>query len=119
MDQVMCNEIFRRTPGTRVAAIVLQVLGVTPHMQRLVMGGPEIAAWLATDGTETPAAWIKGFPPDCDPRAYTLRSVNMRATTIEIDFFLRNDAEPGTVSDWARRDIADVIAGQGSCGCAR
>jgi NADPH-dependent ferric siderophore reductase len=102
MDWAMSLEMFQRTLRARVIGIVLQALDVTPHMRRLALGGPEIAAWLATAGSNG-AAWVKVFCPERDPRAYTIRRVNMNAATQEIDFMLRDsDAGSGSISEWAR-----------------
>jgi NADPH-dependent ferric siderophore reductase len=112
MDWAMILEMFQRTPRARVIGIVLQALDVTPHMRRLVLGGPEIAAWLATAGINGPAAWVKVFCPERDPRVYTIRRVNMNAATLEIDFMLRdNDTDSGSISEWARRARCGDLVG--------
>jgi len=95
--------LFRRSPRSRVNAIVLQTLEITPRMRRLVLGGPELAAWLSSAGVREPAAWVKVFPPGRDGRAYTIRRVHEAAGTVDIDFVLHGEGkDSGSVSDWAR-----------------
>jgi NADPH-dependent ferric siderophore reductase len=95
--------LFRRSPRSRVNAIVLQTLEITPRMRRLVLGGPDLAAWLESDGVREPAAWVKVFPLGRDGRAYTIRRVDDAAGTIDIDFVLHGESnDSGSVSDWAR-----------------
>ncbi|MBZ5788744.1 siderophore-interacting protein [Burkholderia contaminans] len=96
-------QFLRRSPRARVGAIVLDAFDITPLMRRLVLGGPDLAAWLESDGVRSPAAWVKVFPPDRAGRAYTIRRVDAAAGTLDIDFVLHGDAgDGGTVSDWAR-----------------
>ncbi|KFG94235.1 hypothetical protein GQ56_0127385 [Burkholderia paludis] len=96
-------QFLRRSPRARISAIVLDALDITPHMRRLVLGGPDLAAWLESDGVRSPAAWVKVFPPDRAGRAYTIRRVDAAAGTLDIDFVLHGDAgDGGTVSAWAR-----------------
>ncbi|KAF1035330.1 siderophore-interacting protein [Burkholderia sp. Ac-20384] len=96
-------QFFRRSPRERVNAIVLQAIEVTPRMRRLVLGGPDLAAWLESDGVGNPAAWVKVFPAGREGRAYTIRRVDATAGTLDIDFVLHGDqGDDGAVSDWAR-----------------
>ncbi|RQR64711.1 siderophore-interacting protein [Burkholderia sp. Bp9125] len=96
-------QFLRRSPRARVSAIVLDAFDVTPRMRRLVLGGPDLAAWLESDGVRSPAAWVKVFPPDRAGRAYTIRRVDAAAGTLDIDFVLHGDAgDSDTVSAWAR-----------------
>lgn len=85
-----------------VPCIVLRAHDLTLDMRRLVLGGPELSAWLARPGVEQPGAWVKVFPPGVPGRAYTLRSVDFDASTVDIDFVVHGD-DPDTVSEWARR----------------
>jgi NADPH-dependent ferric siderophore reductase len=92
-----------RPSRSQVGAIVLRGASVTPRMRRLTLGGPDIAAWIGLDGVESPAAWVKLRPDGRDGRGYTIRRVNRREGTIDIDFALHHDGpDNGTVSDWAR-----------------
>ena len=93
-----------RVSRVRVRAIVLQNFALTPRMRRLVLGGPDLAAWLASDGVHAPAAWVKLFPPGREGRAYTISSVDDQANTLSLDCVLHGDGhDHGTVSDWVRR----------------
>ncbi|MDR1936142.1 MAG: siderophore-interacting protein [Candidatus Accumulibacter sp.] len=104
---------FRSMLSSRspISAIVLRGVSITPRMRHLVLGGPEVAAWLAADdkadgaanGVESPAAWVKLRPDGRGGRGYTIRQVDPREGTIGIDFALHYDGpDNGTVSDWAR-----------------
>lgn len=31
---------------------------LTPHMRRIMVGGPEVMAFLRVDGVDVPAAWV-------------------------------------------------------------
>ncbi|MDR5752613.1 MULTISPECIES: siderophore-interacting protein [unclassified Caballeronia] len=94
---------FRRSPRLRVSAIVLQTLEITPRMRRLVLGGPDLRAWIESDGVREAAAWVKVFPSGREGRAYTIRHVDDAAGTVDIDFVLHGEFnDSGSVSDWAR-----------------
>lgn len=88
---------------TRVNAIVLRASLITPRMRRLVLGGPEVAAWLQSVDIGNAAAWVKVFPPGRNGRAYTIRRIDQQAQTLDIDFVLHGgDHDDGSVSAWAR-----------------
>jgi NADPH-dependent ferric siderophore reductase len=88
---------------SRVSVTVLRTVTLTPHMRRLVFGGPDLTEWLKTDGVQEPAAWVKVFPAGRYGRAYTIRRIDSDAGTVEIDFVLHGDeSDSGSVSDWAR-----------------
>lgn len=87
-----------------INCIVIRAQTITPHMRRLVLGGPELTAWLSTPGIVEPAAWVKVFPPGLPGRAYTLRSIDLEQSTLTLDFVLHGSAVGhGTVSSWARQ----------------
>ncbi|GHU25497.1 hypothetical protein AGMMS50256_00020 [Betaproteobacteria bacterium] len=87
----------------RGRSIVQRCTGITPRMRRLALGGPDVVAWLKSDGVEFPAAWVKLRLDGRDGRGYTIRQVDKREGTIDIDFVLHYDGpDNGTVSDWAR-----------------
>ena len=87
----------------QISCIVLSATQVTTHMRRVVLGGPELSAWLSSPGIQVAGAWIKIFPPGIKGRAYTLRDIDHVKSTISIDFVMHgNDRETGTVSAWAR-----------------
>jgi NADPH-dependent ferric siderophore reductase len=92
-----------RPSRPQARAIVLRSASITPRMRRLTLGGPDVAAWLKSDGVESPAAWVKLRPDGRDGRGYTIRQIDKREGTIDIDFALHYDGpDNGTVSDWAR-----------------
>ncbi|ODP35408.1 siderophore-interacting protein [Pandoraea sp. ISTKB] len=96
-------DFLRSASRTRVNAIVLRATLLTPKMRRLVLGGPELAAWLESVDAHSAAAWIKVFPPGRSGRAYTIRRVDEQARTLDIDFVLHgDDRDDGSVSAWAR-----------------
>lgn len=87
-----------------VQCMVLAIEQVSPHMRRIVLGGPELSAWLSNPAVQEPGAWIKIFPPAIKGRAYTIRDIDYHLSTISIDFVLHgHELERGTVSGWARQ----------------
>ncbi|CAM3950113.1 siderophore-interacting protein [Kerstersia gyiorum] len=88
-----------RAAMARAAVDVVAVAELTPHMRRITLGGSEMAAFLQADGIEDPAAWVKVFLPTGEGRAYTIRSVNRRAATLDLDFVMHGDEGPA--SAWA------------------
>ncbi|CAM4064680.1 siderophore-interacting protein [Kerstersia similis] len=83
----------------RAAAEVIAVTEVTPHMRRITLGGNEMPAFLEAEGVEAPAAWLKVFLPSGEGRAYTIRGINRRAATLDLDFVMHGDEGPA--SAWA------------------
>jgi NADPH-dependent ferric siderophore reductase len=94
---------------------VLATRLTSPHLQRITFGGPELAAFLQTDGIDTPAAWVKIFLPSGESRAYTIRSVDYSAGTMDIEFVLHTaHGASGPAATWAAQAQAGeqvVIAG--------
>ncbi|MDR1888578.1 MAG: siderophore-interacting protein [Zoogloeaceae bacterium] len=90
--------------SSRVNAVVLQAFNITPRMRRLVLGGPEIAAWLGNnEDARVPASCVKVTPEGRSTRVYTIRRIDEAEATLHIDFALHGNGEDsGTVSDWAR-----------------
>jgi NADPH-dependent ferric siderophore reductase len=86
----------QRALGTVVAART-----VTPRMRRITLGGEEIAEFVQGEGMEAPAAWVKLIVPSGEGRAYTLRKVDRRSGTLDIDFVLHVDVGDGPGSRWA------------------
>ncbi|AOA58925.1 siderophore-interacting protein [Acinetobacter larvae] len=85
-----------------IQCIVLSAITITPHMRRVVLGGPELSAWLSNPQVQVPAAWVKIFPPGIKGRAYTIRSIDYQKSTICIDFVMHSkEHEKNTVSAWA------------------
>jgi NADPH-dependent ferric siderophore reductase len=75
---------------------------ITPGVRRLVLGGDAVRSILASTTIE-PTAWLKVFAPERDGRAYTIRSVDRAAATLDIDIVLHGDGhDDGSVAAWAR-----------------
>jgi NADPH-dependent ferric siderophore reductase len=92
-----------RPSRPQVKAIVLRGARITPRIRRLALGGPDVAAWLESDGVDSPGACVKLYPNGRDGRGYTIRKVDKREGSIDIDFALHYDGpDNGTISDWAR-----------------
>lgn len=90
-----------------VHCMVLSSKQISPNMQRLVFGGPELTAWLADYSLQDPGAWVKVFPPGLKGRAYTIREIDYKQSTITIDFVLHDQvSEHNTISTWARNCLA-------------
>lgn len=90
---------------TAVHCHVLSATLITPHMRRLVLGGPEINSWLATPEVHTPAAWVKVFPEGIKGRAYTIREIDLDRSTITLDFVMHGhdqSEDTHSVSAWAK-----------------
>ena len=98
-------EISLRTKTVRATAEVVAARNVTPHMRRITIGGPEVAAILSVEGMAMPAAWVKVFLPTGEGRAYTIRSIDRAAGTLDMDFVLHDHGEGGAgpASAWARQ----------------
>ena len=89
----------------RTARAMTQVMAtreLSPHMRRITLGGPEVAAFLQVDGVDAPAAWVKVFLPTGESRAYTISGIDHQAGTLDLDFVLHGtDAACGPASAWA------------------
>lgn len=87
------SEPLHAPAGTqRALGTVVKVQSVTPRMRRITLGGEQIAAFSRAPAVATPAAWVKLFLPTGEGRAYTLRSVDHQAGTLDIDLVLHGDA---------------------------
>lgn len=96
-------------PNRRFRTVaVRKVEQITPHLQRITMGGPELADFRIDQA----AQWVKVFFPvqgDQEPlgRAYTVRRHRPALAEIDLDFVLH---ETGPLSDWARNaKVGDVM----------
>lgn len=89
------------TNRTMRACIVKEASDIGPGMRRLVVVGNALEPLFADPGIKEPGAWLKLFPPGVPGRAYTIRSVDVPARTITLDFVIHGE-QPGTVSTWAR-----------------
>lgn len=91
-----------RPPTMRALAQVVAAQTLTPHMRRITVGGPEVAALLQTEGIDAPAAWVKVFLPCGAGRAYTISGLDHRAGTLDLDFVLHGaGAASGPAAAWA------------------
>lgn len=101
-------------------AIVQSVVDVTPHMRRIVFGGPGLADFPA----EKEGGYVKLIFPDLPRskpdrpvmRTYSIRSHDAEAGEISVDFAMHNDTG-GIAIDWAARAVpGDVmpLAGPGN-----
>ncbi|WP_047473750.1 siderophore-interacting protein, partial [Delftia sp. ZNC0008] len=88
----MAEPIHMPAGTQRALGTVLKVQSVTPRMRRITLGGEQIAAFSRAPAVDTPAAWVKLFLPTGEGRAYTLRSVDCQAGTLDIDLVLHGDA---------------------------
>lgn len=88
----MAEPIHMLAGTQRALGTVLKVQSVTPRMRRITLGGEQIAAFSRAPAVDTPAAWVKLFLPTGEGRAYTLRSVDRQAGTLDIDLVLHGDA---------------------------
>ncbi|MBP2314831.1 siderophore-interacting protein [Azospirillum soli] len=119
---------------------ILQVVGVrdvTPHMRRLTLSGADVARFAPTSAlhlnilVQHPAAsepqWptvgrnglIQWADPEHRPlfRKYTVRSLDLAAGTLDIDFVLHADAGPGsTFAERAKPGDRVGIVGPGGGG---
>lgn len=96
------HETDTKPRRTRATGIVQALRSVTPHMRRITVGGGEIAEFLNTDGIDEPAAWVKVFLPSGEGRAYTIRQIDFRAGTLDLDFVLHGTtADSGPAAHWA------------------
>lgn len=97
-------EVSQKPRTARAVGIVQRVQAVTPHMQRITLGGAEIVDFLAVDGVDEAAAWVKVFLPSGEGRAYTIQSVDLKAGTLALDFVLHGtNSEFGPAAAWAAR----------------
>lgn len=88
----MAEPIHMPAGTQRALGTVLKVQSVTPRMRRITLGGEQIAAFSRAPAVDAPAAWVKLFLPTGEGRAYTLRSVDRQAGTLDIDLVLHGDA---------------------------
>ena len=86
----------------RVPAVVIRSTRLSPGLQRIVLGGPDLAHWLGQDGVAAPTAWLKVYPPGRDGRAYTIVDADPRFGTCTLDVVLHNgEHDGGGVAGWA------------------
>jgi NADPH-dependent ferric siderophore reductase len=96
------DSTFALPARSRIPAVVLRAQRVSPGIQRLTLGGPDVADWLALDGVAAPTAWVKVFPPGREGRAYTILDIDRRRGTCTLDFVLHDgEHDGGGVAGWA------------------
>jgi NADPH-dependent ferric siderophore reductase len=104
-----------RKPRTQITLSVVRSERLTPHIVRVVLGGPGFDEFESNDKTDKYVK-ILFTDPDGHPvtRTYTVRQVNPVEKTISIDFVVHGDE--GLAGPWAAAaqpgDIA-VISGPG------
>ena len=100
------HEIDHKPRTAKALGVVQAVHSITPHMRRITVGGDEIAEFLQVEGVDEPAAWVKVFLPSGQGRAYTIRSVDFKAGTLDLDFVLHGAGSgSGPASEWASRAL--------------
>lgn len=125
-----------RPPNFQVVE-VRAIEDITPRMRRLTLAGEDVARFLPLDALHLniliqkpgvsepqwpsvgPDGMIHWANPDLRPdfRKYTVRSINTKAGTIDIDFVLHADAGPGSaLAEQARIGDRFGIAGPGGGG---
>lgn len=96
------SDVSQKPRTARAVGIVQKVHTVTPQMQRITVGGDEIADFLTVAGVTEPAAWVKVFLPSGEGRAYTIRHIDHEAGTLELDFVLHGTGpDSGPAASWA------------------
>ncbi|MDH5856159.1 siderophore-interacting protein [Lampropedia aestuarii] len=91
-----------QTRTQRVLAVVQRSESVTPHMRRITLGGAALADFLCLEGLRAPAAWVKVFLPSGEGRAYTVRSLDVAAGTLTLDFVQHGAGQHGgPAAAWA------------------
>jgi NADPH-dependent ferric siderophore reductase len=96
-----------KSKRARAMAEVMNVRMTSPHVRRVTLGGAEVAAFLQMKGVETPAAWVKVSLPSGEERAYTIRGVDRRAATLDLEFVVHGEyAASGPASAWASQTRA-------------
>ncbi|MCS4295580.1 NADPH-dependent ferric siderophore reductase [Comamonas sp. BIGb0152] len=103
----------RHKPATaRMVATVQRVQRITPHMQRITLGGAEIADFVASEAAGEAAPWVKLFLPCGQGRAYTLQDLNPVAGTLSLDFVLHaQEGQAGPAATWAQRALVGERVG--------
>ncbi|MGW7087923.1 siderophore-interacting protein [Streptomyces sp. NPDC054871] len=116
----MAERPARKAPKTHVAE-VMRTERLTPHMQRVVLGGEGLAEFTAGDSTDLYVKLLFGaegvtypepfdiqrireeFPRDQWPvtRTYTVRSWDPQARELAVDFVIHGDE--GLAGPWAKR----------------
>lgn len=95
-------EVMPRPRTARSVGTVQAVRSVTPHMQRITLGGSEVAEFLKVAEVNEPAAWVKVFLPSGDGRAYTIQNIDFSAGSLDLDFVLHGaGGDSGPAATWA------------------
>ncbi|GAB2477600.1 hypothetical protein GCM10027082_30960 [Comamonas humi] len=103
------HEMVQKPRTARAVGVVQAVHSITPHMRRITVGGSGIAEFLHMEGIDEAAAWVKVFLPSGEGRAYTVRSVDFQAGTLDLDFVLHGTGpDSGPASAWAWASQASV-----------
>lgn len=103
---------FFKPKRARAEAEVMRVCRTSARMQRITLGGVQMAAFLQADGVEVPGAWVKIFLPSGEGRAYTIRSIDHDAATLDLEFVLHGDHnDSGPASAWASQaEVGELVS---------
>ncbi len=97
---------------------VLRTEALTPHMQRVFLGGPGFADFEPVDFTDSYVKLIFGTEDNEVKRTYTIRSVDNDAREVAIDFVVHGDE--GVAGPWAAgAQAGDSISMYGPNGAYR
>ena len=104
-----------RKPRTQITFSVVRTDRLSPHLVRVVLGGPGFDSFESNDKTDK---YVKMLFTDVDghpvTRTYTVREVNEAEKTISIDFVVHGDE--GLAGPWAAAakpgDVA-IVSGPG------
>lgn len=88
-------------PRKKTTLSVVRTEMLTPHMHRVILGGPDFDDFDAIGDTDAYVKLIFGTEDEPIMRTYTIRSVDFRAREIAIDFVVHGDE--GVAGPWATR----------------
>lgn len=95
---------FLKPKRHNVMAAIRAVQKVSPHMQRITLGGPQIEAFLAVAQVNTPGAWVKVSLPTGERRAYTIARYDTAAGTLDLEIVIHQSSGiTGPGSTWAQQ----------------
>lgn len=103
---------FLKPKRWRAVAEVTNAQMTSPRMRRITLGGAEVAAFLQADGVNMPGAWVKVLLPSGQGRAYTIRNIDRKAGTLDLEFVLHErNGICGPACLWASQaQVGDKIS---------
>lgn len=94
---------------SKTTMTVLRTEALTPHMQRVYLGGAGFDQLVPVDRTDAYVKLLFGTDDEPVARTYTLRSVDVAAREVAIDFVVHGDE--GIAGPWAAQaQKGDVIS---------